>query len=234
MKLNFLNSLFLKQKQRFISEADNHEDGEVIKFLNTLETNKQWQYLEVGSGLGRFPLKIKEKFKNLNIECFEINPDLAKITGDKGLKTTLGNALAMPYPQENFDIIHCSHVIEHFKYPEVAELLDRLMLLTRTLGYIIIRSPLMHPDFYLDIDHVRPYPPETILNYFRNKQQQKVGQGNIRVVSCWYRRQNLKIFNVGSSGIKYFINALLAFVWTYVKFPFSKKNGYILILQKTL
>lgn len=227
-----LNSLFLQQKRKFIDEADNHEDKEVIKFLNTLDKNKIWQYLELGSGLGRFPFKIRDVFTNLNIECLEVNPDLVKITSDQGLKTIVGDATRLLYSNESFDIIHCSHVIEHFKYPEVTELLDQLTRVVKTAGYIIIRSPLWHPDFYLDIDHVRPYPPETILNYFKNQQQQKVGQGDFKVIKCWYRRQNLKIFNVGSSKTKYFINALLAFLWTYIRFPFSKKNGYILILQK--
>lgn len=227
-----LNSIFLKQKEKFINEANNHEDWEVVKFLNTLEKNKTWQYLEIGSGMGRFPLKIRNIFTNLNIECLEVNPDLVKITSDQGLETIVGDALHLPYSDESFDVIHCSHVIEHFKYPEVTELLDQLTRVVKTTGYIIIRSPLWHSDFYLDIDHVRPYPPETILNYFKNRQQQKVGQGDFKIIKCWYRRQNLKIFNVGSSKTKYFVNALLAFLWTYIRFPFSKKNGYVLILQK--
>jgi ubiquinone/menaquinone biosynthesis C-methylase UbiE len=227
-----LNLLFSQQKQKFIDESNNREDREVVKFLNTLAKDKPWKYLEVGSGLGRFSLKVKNLFQNINIECFEINPDLAKITSDKGLKTTVGNAIDMSYPDESFDVVHCSHVIEHFKYPEVTELLDQLMRVTKTSGYIIIRSPLWYPGFYLDIDHIRPYPPETILSYFKNKQQQKIGTGNLEIINCWYRRENYKIFNIGSSKIKYFFNALLAFSWTYIKFPFSKKNGYVLILRK--
>lgn len=227
-----LSTIFLNQKQKFIDKTNNHEDYEVIKFLNSLSKEKSFKYLEVGSGLGRFPLKIKNDFKNLNIECLEINLDLAKITEANGLKTTVGDAVNFPFSDEYFDILHCSHIIEHFKYPDVINFLDELIRITKNNGYIIIRSPLMHPDFYLDIDHIRPYPPETIINYFRNKQQQKIGRGNLKVINCWYRRQNLKIFNIGSSKIKYIINALLAFFWMCTRFPFSKKNGYILILQK--
>jgi ubiquinone/menaquinone biosynthesis C-methylase UbiE len=232
MKLKFISLFFLKQKQIFINEANNHEDKSVIKFLNGLEKNKKCRYLEVGSGFGRFPLKIKKLFKNIEIECFEINRDLAKITLDNGLHTTVGDAVFLPYSNENFDVLHCSHVIEHFKYPEITNLLDQLVRVVKTSGYIIIRSPLLHPDFYLDIDHIRPYPPETILNYFNNQQQQIVGRGKVKLINCWYRRQNYKIFNIGTSKIKYFINAFLAFLWTFIKFPFSKKNGYIIILQK--
>lgn len=226
------NSLFLNQKQKFINEASDHEDRVVTDFLNALDKNREWRYLEVGSGLGRFPLKVKDIFSNLLIECIEINPDLAKITSDHGLRTSVGSAVLLPFSDQSFDILHCSHVIEHVKYPEIAELFNQLLRVTNNNGYVIIRSPLWHPDFYLDIDHVRPYPPESIINYFSNAQQQKVGYGNFKVIKCWYRRENFKLFNIGSSRLKYFINALLALSWTYIRFPFSKKNGYVIILQK--
>lgn len=232
MKTLYLKTFFLRQKQKFVDEGYNHEDQEVIKFFNTLDKNKNYKYLEVGSGLGRFPLKIKNNYNNINVECLEINPDLAAITSKNGLPTTIGNVVILPYLDESFEIVHCSHVIEHFKYPEITQVLDELVRVTKVSGYIIIRGPLWHPDFYLDIDHVRPYPPETILNYFNNQQQQKVGKGNVKIINCWYRRQNYKIFNIGISKIKYFINAFFAVLWVYFRFPFSKKNGYVLILQK--
>lgn len=179
-----LSVIFLKQKQKFIDTTNNNEDYEVLNFLKGLSKKNQFQYLEIGSGFGRFPLKIKDLFKNLDIECLEINPDLAKITEASGLKTTVNDAVNLPFDGESFDILHCSHIIEHFKYPDVINFLDELIRITKNKGYIIIRSPLMSPDFYLDIDHIRPYPPETILNYFNNAQQQKVGVGNVGVIKC--------------------------------------------------
>lgn len=182
--------------------------------------------------MGRFPIKIKKEFSNINIECVEINSDLANKTSLAGIHTSISNVLLLPYENESFDIVHCSHVIEHFKYPEITQVLEQLLRITKDNGYIIIRSPLWHKDFYLDIDHVRPYPPETILNYFKNEQQQKVGVGNLKMIKCWYRRGNFKIFNVGLSKFKYFINLFLAFSWLYFRFPISKKNGYVLVLKK--
>lgn len=231
MITEYFKQFFLKQKQKFLDEGNNHEDREVIKFFNSLG-DVEVKYLEVGSGLGRFAIKVKKDYKKFNIECLEINPALAKITSEQGLNTVVASATSLPYSNESFDVVHCSHVIEHFKYPEITQVLDELVRVTKKGGYIIIRSPLMHPDFYLDIDHVRPYPPETILTYFNNEQQQKVGNAQLKQILCWYRRQNLKIFNIGSSQIKYSINSILAVLWTHLRFPFSKKNGYILILQK--
>lgn len=232
MKYNFFNSFLKKQKQYFVDKTNKNEDKTVLKFLESLCKSKKFKYLEVGSGRGRFPLKITTMFENIDIECFEINQDLAKITSENGLATSIGDAINLPYKSESFDILHCSHVVEHFKYPEITQLLDQLFRVTKQFGYVIIRSPLLHPGFYLDIDHVRPYPPETILNYFKNTQQQKVGQANVKMIKCWYRRENCKIYNIESAGWKYLINAFLAFSWSLLGIPFSKKNGYVLILQK--
>ncbi len=231
MKMYHLD-FFDRLKRKFYEESYSYEDKPVLKFFRLLSPERQYKYLEVGSGTGRFPLKIRDLYKNIDIECVEINQDLVNKINDQGLKTLCADVTSLPYPAENFDIIHCSHVIEHFKYPEISTVLDQLVRITKSGGYIILRSPLMHPDFYLDIDHVRPYPPETITNYFSNQQQQKVGVGNLKVVTCWYRRGNCKFQNAGLSKAKIFINRLLALLWTYLKFPFSKKNGYVLILQK--
>lgn len=228
---NFLKNFFQEQKQKFLDEGYLQEDRVVFGFLNKLN-NKNCRYLEVGSGLGRFPLKLKKKYKTLNIECIEINPNLAKITAGNGLRTVVGDVKKMPFENESFDVVHCSHVIEHFSYPQIARVLDELVRVAKKSAYIILRSPLMHKDFYLDIDHVRPYPPETILSYFYNQQQQKVGKANLQIIHCWYRRENFKLVNIGISKIKYFFNALFAFLWMYIKFPFSRKNGYVLILKK--
>jgi SAM-dependent methyltransferase len=226
------NCFFEKQKQVFFEKGFSREDQPVLSFFESLKGNKNLKYLELGSGLGRFPLKLKNIYKEIEINCIEINPDLAKKTSDKGLETIISNATSLPFKDRHFDIVHCSHLIEHLGFPEIATALDEMVRVTKINGYIIIRSPLMHPDFYWDIDHVRPYPPETILNYFRNQQQQKTGGNNLKEILCWYRRGNYKIHNIGFSKIKYIINGLLALLWTYFKFPFSRKDGYVLILEK--
>lgn len=224
---------FIKDQKEKLLKADYaYEDKQVLEFLDFLDKNKKIKYLEVGAGLGRFPLKIRDLFNNLNLECLEINPDLAKTLSEKGIPTTVGDVTKLPFADEAFDIVHCSHVIEHFKYPEIAYVLDHLLRVTKPSGYIIIRSPLWHPDFYLDIDHVRPYPPETIMNYLTNPQQQKVGAYKVKIIKTWYRRGYLKIFYLFTPKMRYVINSLLAILWLYLGFPFSKKNGYVLILQK--
>ncbi|MBL7057787.1 class I SAM-dependent methyltransferase [Patescibacteria group bacterium] len=220
-------------KEKINEKSFNEEDKKILLFFNSLVKNKQYKYLEVGSGEGRFPFLIEKLYTNFKIECLEINQDLAKATISSGLATTIGDISKMPYNDESFDIVHCSHVIEHLGYPEISFALNHLIRVVKINGYVIIRSPLWHKGFYLDIDHIRPYPPETILNFFKNRQQQKTGVGNFEVVNLWYRRGQLKIYNIGLSKVKYYTNGLLALLYSYFKFPFSNKNGYILILKKS-
>lgn len=224
--------------RNFIKKIDKHyikttffrENKVVLNFFKNLPNNSL--YFEAGSGMGRFPKIVREMF-GFKIICIEINKNLANLTQNNGFKTINGNILQTGFDSNKFNIVHCSHIIEHFKYPEVSHALDEILRITKDGGFVIIRSPLMHPDFYLDIDHVRPYPPDCILNYFKNKQQQRVGKHKIREIKRWHRRSAVKIRILERFRITRFINTMLKLFWIIFKFPVSKKDGYILILQKS-
>jgi len=208
-----------------------NEDEPVLDFLTSLPTTNGYEFLEVGSGLGRFVLLLANIKKHLlNITCLEINKTLANDLSSKGFNVIQGSILDSPFDENKFDVVHCSHVIEHFGYPDVIKLLDYLIKITKTGGYIIIRSPLMHPGFYNDIDHIRPYPPQTIMNYFNNPQQQQKGSASVKLLSNWTRRETAEIY-ANFPGIWY-INLLLKFFWTKFGWPRGKANGYVAIFKK--
>ncbi|MBU0880093.1 class I SAM-dependent methyltransferase [Patescibacteria group bacterium] len=225
-KIKFLKSLAKFINKKHTKESLNNEDKPVLNFFNSLDKNKNYNYFEVASGHGRFPLLIKNKFPWFNIVCLEINKKLAETTTELKLKTLNIDILHNQLENENFDIIHCSHIIEHFKYPEVVDFLEEIFRLVRKGGYVIIRSPLWHKNFYNNIDHIRPYPPAAIINYFTYDQQQKTSLINIKTIKVWWRKEEL-IFNNSL-----FLNMLSKFFWTFLKFPHAQTNGYVLILQK--
>jgi ubiquinone/menaquinone biosynthesis C-methylase UbiE len=213
-------------------KTSQNEDRVILRFINNLNAkNNIINYLEVGSGVGRFPEIVKQKFSNLSIKCLEINNNLVSITREKGLDTIQGNILNSPFQNEEFDITHCSHVIEHLGYPDIVHVLDEIFRITKKGGYVIIRSPLMYPGFYFDIDHVRPYPPESILNYFNNEQQQKMGSCKITEIARWYRKIPIIFYNTDSFILRA-VNLLSRSLWTIIGLPRSKPTGYILILKK--
>lgn len=219
---------------RYYSATVEAENRPVLEFLKNQPAKESLRYLEVGAGLGRFPnlLKNDPSFSSLDITCLEINPDLCDNLKKQNLKTIQGSVTDLPFPANSFDVVHCAHVIEHFGYPDITNVLDELMRVTKTHGHIIIRSPLMHGGFYNDIDHVRPYPPKCILQYFDNQQQQKQGQQRIKLIRVWWRKDAYGIpFEL--PGINA-LNLLLKMLWTKWHWPQGKANGYVAIFEKIL
>lgn len=228
-------------------EFRDNEDSSIIDFLEKLDRQKKYTFLEVGSGLCRFVKKLHERFPNITITCVEINNDLAKIAKDEGCKVYNTSFLENNIETNSFDIIHCSHMIEHFGYPEIHHVLDELLRITKPDGFLIIRSPLMWEHFYDDLDHVRPYPPQSIINYLYNPQQQIVGKNKIDVVSIWYRTLPIEHDPIDRSNRIYCITPLRLFynkfilphrnnrlkkMWNKYRWPATKPNGYVMILTK--
>lgn len=228
------------------SELRDNEDLPVLDFIDSLDKEKSNSLIEVGSGLCRFVDKLKSRYDFLNITCFEINPELAKIADEKGFVVINDSFLNNKIPTDSFDVVHCSHVIEHFRYPEVAQLIDELLRITKVGGLCAIRSPLMWEDFFIDLDHVRPYPPEAIVNYLNNEQQQKKGNNKVKIELIWYRTSPKKYNKIDKTSFfypnKYIreilnkiivrINTKMEISWNKYRWPSGKPNGYVLIMRK--
>lgn len=208
-------------------------DKLVFDFLSSaIGKRKKIKYLEAGSGWGRFAKKINNQF-NFDITCLEINFDLAKSTKAFGLDTVNQNIIKTDFSDNNFDIIHCSHVLEHFNYPNVIKALNEMLRILKGNGYLIIRGPLMHPGFYDDIDHVRPYSPDSITNYFKpSLGQQEKGGYKVEEVLRKYRRKVYFTYNPNHSRLKYVLAALFSVLWLLFSITFGYKNGYLLIIKK--
>lgn len=217
-------------QERYLLQSTIDEDATVLRFLSGLPSSSALEYLEVGSGLGRFPLLVLKRFPRFNITCIEKNRQLANMTTQAGLNTITGDFTAYSFPADSYDVIHCSHVIEHLAYPDIASALNKLAAVTRPKGFVIIRSPLMHQGFYNDLDHIRPYPPEAILSFFANPQQQLVGDQRVREVLRWYRREAV-VFASGSK-LKSTASYVMKSAYCHVGFPRAKPNGFVLILQR--
>lgn len=238
-----MNKKLVKLYLKNSSSRDN-EDLPVLDYINEINHGQNLSMLEVGSGECRFAKKIAKLYPNIKITCIEINPSLAKIAADCGFEVLNEDILNVNATRE-YDIVHCSHVIEHFGYPQVTQLLDFLVNSTKLNMCFILRSPLMHKDFYIDIDHIRPYPPEAIQNYFCLKQQQKQSAANISVKKLWYRTTPkikdelqtwdnlylLRHFRPLFNRIIRFINKINLELWNRFRVPSSKPNGYVMIIK---
>lgn len=221
----------IKVEDKYYRKTRQVEDSFVLDFLQKEFGENAYDILEVGSGLGRFALKLKERTCS-RICCVEKNPDLGKITQDMGIYTFVGDLIDIKFEDEAFDVIHCSHVIEHLPYPQIADTLDTFFKILKPNGYMIIRSPLLCDKFYFDLDHIRPYPPQSILSYFSNREQQRKSKNEIKLKEIRYRRQARIPFPYAIDGYRILMNRVMMFLWTAIRFPQSTPNGYTLILKK--
>ena len=238
-----MNKERIRKNLQNCNDRDN-EDMPILDFIDTMNHGQEMTMLEVGSGECRFVKKIAKLYPNIKITCLEINPDLAQIARNLGFEVINENVLNVK-PKKLFDIVNCSHVIEHFPYPQVTQLLDYLVASTRENGHFIIRAPLLHKGFYTDIDHIRPYPPESILNYFNLKQQQKQSKATVKVVDLWYRTapKKLEYPNTWNWSFAFrpvrsitcrmlpYVNNLYKSMWNKYRFPSTKPTGFVLILK---
>lgn len=235
------------QKNLLTKDSDDNEDQPIIELLESLDAKKHYTFLEVGSGLCRFVKKIRQLYLNISITCVEINEVLAQVAKDEGCEVHNTSFLENNLSSNSYDIVHCSHMIEHFAYPEIRVVIDELLRVTKKDGYLIIRSPLMWERFYDDLDHVRPYPPQSIINYLYNPQQQSVGKNEVEVVRVWYRTHPIELHPIDRSCWIYCITPLRLFynkhillhrnkrlekLWNKYRWPATKPNGYVLILKK--
>ena len=119
---------------------------------------RQGKILDIGPGKG-FYSKLFRQW-GLQVSCVDIDPAL------RGLYEGLGCDFAqldlrsgkLPYADESFDMIWCSHVIEHLHDP--LALLTECKRVLRTGGHLILRTPDLKSvkfEFWNDPTHVQPF-----------------------------------------------------------------------------
>ena len=137
---------------------------------NILQMSKGYKFskvLEYGAGDGSILQYLDRNSDFQNLYGVEISK-----SGIESIKSKLINRLievldfdgyVLPYKDKEFDMVYCSHVIEHVEYPRTL-----LREIKRVSKYLIIEIPL---DYYIDIDkniehfldygHIDIYTPST-------------------------------------------------------------------------
>ncbi|MGM0944157.1 MAG: class I SAM-dependent methyltransferase [Bacteroidota bacterium] len=125
--------------------------------------------LDIGAGNGSFA-----KFcQRDDFYLYDGNKESVKTLKADYPNSVYGRLPELPFEDQFFDLIHCSHVIEHLQ-PQ--DLYDSLVQMDRVLkigGILVISTPLLWEGFYQDLSHIKPYDPlvlEKYLtgNYFEN------------------------------------------------------------------
>lgn len=193
--------------------------------------------LDIGCGLGRF-LSFFPK-KSIGID---INVDSIEKCKQNGLQAIKSDVTKLPFENETFDGIRCSHIIEHFLPQEVYKVLKEVARVLKPGGILIIQSPLSSSQFYDEITHIRPYPPNAILSVYLRppiiQSSFEKAPYRFELLKLEWRYANLfypvsiePSYNPSKFKIALFLK-IISLTLYRIKIHSWRKNGYTLVLRK--
>ncbi len=96
------------------------------------------KYLHIGSGNPqRFA---RYKMKDIEVHTIDINKQICKEYSKNGILSNYGTIESIDYPDNEFDVIYFSHVIEHLEKPKVE--LRKLCRWIKKEGFIVCSFPI--------------------------------------------------------------------------------------------
>ena len=114
--------------------------------------------LDIGPGSGEF-----SKFCDRDdFYLLEGNSETVELLKNKYKNVYKCFLPVIPFENAFFDVIHCSHVIEHLQAQDLYDTLVNIDKALKIGGYLIIYTPLDWPGFYDDLSPVRPSSPLVI------------------------------------------------------------------------
>ena len=184
--------------------------------------------LDIGCGEGNF-IGYNPKI----ITGVDHNERSLEICRKKGYSVKYANVTDIPFKDNYFDAVYCSHVIEHLYPKDAHRLLIEMNRVLKVGGMFIILTPLLHHGCYDDLTHLKPYNPASILHYIsiENTKQKTLENipGLYKKIELKYRRNQIFTFRSDSTFwfLGVFFNILSKFGITRFK-----RTGYIMVLKK--
>jgi ubiquinone/menaquinone biosynthesis C-methylase UbiE len=238
--MNSLEKFLLKFKQSFKKSffcrlIGNYRD---IEYKVAYELFKECTHvLDVGCGSGGF-LEILQKNTKIKVVGTDFNPDCVDVCLTRGLDVTLGNALDMPYQNNSFDGVYCSHVMQVFSSSQAVTLIKELSRVVKPNGIIVITTIPMHERLFFDPGDVRPYPPQALRGMFAKAKADGHSAPTVSKLPplaeefIWFRRPPLIDFNFQRSQTLYtmgqFLNQVQYFFYLRKYWGY---NGYMMALR---
>src|ERR1700722_18195792 len=140
-----MNEVFYQKK--FATKEYGGDAYDVESLLPMINLRKDYGYLEVGAGTGRFLFDFvtKADAKPKRISAADLENNLQSFVSELGVpvefqKIDLGS-IPLPYADGSFDVVVCNHVLEHVFETEFA--LRELRRVTAPGGFCIVSVPNM-------------------------------------------------------------------------------------------
>ena len=217
-------------------KENTYEYHKVINSIITY-TPKDGSILDVGCGYGQYLKPLHKQF-----------PNVIGVETNKYIKESLQKEqLNVITPEEfeksekQFDTILMSHIIEHFYPDELIAMMDSYLNHLKKGGHLIIATPTLNKNFFIDFDHKRPYYPTSIEEVFDGKHQQvkSYSKNSLKIIKVWFRRSRLQINNSPlqynnkyTKNIITLTNILLAILFRYSFQIIGTNSGWIGVFKK--
>ncbi|WP_320175814.1 class I SAM-dependent methyltransferase [Maridesulfovibrio sp.] len=192
----------LRKKLRGLTkEFSRHEMKQWDKILAPLDRNMR--ILEVGCGRGgKTDFLRAQGFSN--ILGVEKNEFQVRECCKRGLTVVTLDEFAERHSSDKFDFIVLSHIIEHFDFAGLVEFIDGYLAHLKPGGLLLIATPMLHPHFWLDLDHQKPYYPQGIKNFYSGADEQVgfTSKYRLKLKDIRFRKSPFRVKNDRSLLVK--------------------------------
>ena len=173
----------IRPTQRF------HEHSNLLRWLRSLDLPAGARLLEVGCGYGdKMRLMAAEGVEVVGVD---VNEKIVQANREAGLTCMTPDEFDRTTGE--FDVLLLAHIIEHFLPEGLRELMDHYLDRVKVGGHAIVATPTLWPGFHDEFDHVRPYPPQALLELFGEQRRsfQFVARNRLSLVGVRLRRRPL-------------------------------------------
>jgi SAM-dependent methyltransferase len=192
--------------------------------------------LDIGAGDGSFSRYCERN----DFFLFDGNEKTVQWLKEEKLNATFGTLPKLPYQDNFFDLIHCSHVVEHLRPQELYDSLKEMDRCLKNEGFLVISTPLYWDGFFDDLSHQKPYNPFVFIKYLCNKSKGNYSRDHVssnyevKKVQYRYRLKDFSetILTTKNGKLAKFSFRILNSISFRIGIKKIEKTGYTLVLKK--
>ena len=161
---NFLLKLVCKN-----TSIANHQLEQLIRKY-FLYSAKGLNILDIGAGLCKYYPDNVVCSENKYFAC-DLTDELKELIENRGIKFFKGDMVKdkLKFTENSFDIIICSHVIEHIQEP--SNILNEIEKLLKKKGVLFLKTPdikVVKWNFFNDFTHKKPYTKTSLVEQIQS------------------------------------------------------------------